>query len=51
MNMWDRMLNLDSQRGAVRIETLGGEFAGVIHPYALYGVFGEMCLKLYDLRK
>ena len=45
------MLNLDSQRGAVRIETLGGEFAGVIYPYALYEVFGEMCPKLYDLRK
>ena len=28
--MWDRVLNLDSQRGAVRIETFGGEFTGVI---------------------
>ena len=38
MNMWDRVLNLDFQKGAVRIETFGGEFVGVIHPYALYGV-------------
>ena len=51
MNMWDRVLNLDSQRGAVRIETIGGEFVGVIHPYAFYRVFKKMCLELYDLRK
>ena len=51
MNMWDLVLNLDSQRGAVCIKMFGGEFAGVIHPYALYGVFREMCSKFYDLRK
>ena len=51
MNIWDRVLNFDSQRGVVRIETFGGEFANVIHPYAFYGVFGEMCPELYDLRK
>ena len=51
MNMWDRVLNLDSQRGTVRIETFGGKFASVIHLYALIGVFGEMCPELYDLRK
>ena len=51
MNIWDRVLNLDSQRGAIRIETFRGEFVGVIHPHALYGVFGEMYSELYDLRK
>ena len=48
MNMWDRVLNLDSQKGAVRIETFEGEFASVIHPYR---VFEKICPKLYDLRK
>ena len=51
MNMWDRVLNLDFQRGAVCIETFGGEFVGIIHPYALYGIFGEMCPEFYYLRK
>ena len=51
MNMWDRVLNLDSQGGTVCIETFGGEFADVIHPYALYEIFEEMCLELYYLRK
>ena len=51
MNMWDRVLNLDSQRGAVHIETFGGEFARVIHPYDFYGVFGKMCPELYYLHK
>ena len=51
MNKWDCVLNLDSQKGAVRIETFGDEFASVIHPYALYGVFGEMCPELYYLCK
>ena len=51
MNMWDLVLNLNSQKGAVCIETFGGEFVGVIHPYALYGIFREMCLKLYYLLK
>ena len=51
MNLWDQVLNLDSQRGVVRIETFGGEFVDVIHPYAFYEIFGEMCLELYYLCK
>ena len=49
MNMWDKMVNLDSQKGVVRIETFGSEFANVIHPYAFYGIFEKICLELYYL--
>jgi len=49
LDIWDRMLDLDSYDHTIAFEGMGGKFSSTIHPNGFYLVFRMLCFEFENL--